>query len=105
MTRREVLTAAADLIESKGWCQNHFAMDEFSSPIFPTDESACRFCARGAIMAVCGDDNSPISAEAQYLVGCKLIPGLTFWNDMPGRTAAEVIAKLREVAAMPEAAQ
>lgn len=107
MTNREVLNAAADLIESKGWCQRHFAVDKSGLEVYVTSPDACLFCARGAIMAVCIHD-AELSATAQCFASAHIRDrgsvGLTNFNDASGRTAAEVIEKLREVAAMPEAA-
>lgn len=79
---RRVLLDAADLIDERGWCQNTFEDDHG------------RICARRAISMACDhfNDGSAISLAVYPY-------GVCDFNDAPGRTQAEVVAKLREVAA------
>jgi len=97
LTVAEVLDRAADLIEPAGaWTQGKWGSPE-----------TC-MCAEGAIFAAC---------EASPMYDRNRIPGaigvltsmlpaiprgnpIAFWNDDPERTQAEVVAKLREAAAL-----
>lgn len=97
----EVLDRAADLIEPKGaWTQGVYACDEFGNDLNPDGQwqpsptAVCR-CMYGAV------------AEIAQPNGYRCVPpsgswGLpdTDWNDAPERTQAEVVAKLREAAAL-----
>lgn len=105
MTRREVLTAAADLIESKGFTKKTFARGPRRKVVdYASSEATC-FCASGAIMRVYQSHNLALSpAEILLMEHLPMeFESIPAWNDAPGRTAAEVIQKLREVAALPEA--
>lgn len=85
------LNAAADLLEEKGWCQE------------VSEDAQGRHCIGGALVAVAGkrSGGSPVVFHAALYVLAKRVPGYTpsGWNDVPGRTAEEVIALLRRVAA------
>ena len=98
LTIADVLERAADLIGRNGWTQ-----DAFGEP------GGCH-CVRGAIAEIAGIDprESRHDAEtvlAEHILGHP-IPRLSCagsvlvrWNDTPGRTQSEVVAKLREAAA------
>lgn len=93
MTVAEVLEGAADRV-ANGWCQGVYYYD------------GC-FCVLGAIADACNEDAMKISfferlpGEATHqLRGVTGAFVLQAWNDAPDRTQAEVVAKLREAAAV-----
>jgi hypothetical protein len=100
-----VLASAADLIEVEGaWTQRVFARNAEGEE---TGLSECRgpavcWCALGAISKIAGNDDLLVE-RAEYalmrLLRCE-VDGIANWNDAPERTQAEVVAKLREAAAI-----
>lgn len=101
----EILAAAADLIEPEGrWIKGDFARNASGWAGWGDDEDVVCYCARGAIQAALADHGSAIEyAPLGYLkraAGHSVIPT---WNDAPERTQAEVVAKLREAAALAAA--
>jgi len=96
----EVLEQAAELLSKPGaWTQGRLSGG--------LGADKC-FCALGALIEV-----SPVGfSAAEYLE--KMLPRVTAtdayrplakWNDTPGRTQEEVVAKLREAAALARAEQ
>ncbi len=87
---RDVLLGAADVIERGGWCQGAY-------------ERSGSFCVSGAIRKASGwkaDGHlTTICVDAHGALWQALGENMADWNDAPGRTQAEVVAKLREVAA------
>lgn len=90
MTTSQILTAAADLIEEKGWTQGQ------------DHDSLGRYCAWGAIFAIAKND-----IRARMDAGCALYSKavaesdygtLALWNDARERTKDEVVAALRKTA-------
>jgi len=105
LTVAEVLERAADLIEPEGaWTQGAYARDVLGNNLNPDEQwgpsptAVCR-CMYGAVAEVARPNGY------QYLPpsGSWGLPG-TEWNDAPERTQAEVVAKLREAAALARAA-
>lgn len=94
---RRVLWEAAELIERRGWCQ------------YTAEDQQLRVCAIGAIgIAHVGDAFKPAEGNG-YKAEMHLANAvrdraeyaeiaISMWNNASERTAAEVIAKLREVA-------
>lgn len=85
-----LLLRAAELIEERGLCQGSFG----STP--------GPLCFQGAILyAKTGREYGPLS-DKMSIAYQRMYDALgtdpTNWNDSPGRTQAEVVAKLREVA-------
>jgi hypothetical protein len=83
-----VLRNAAELIEKKGWCQFRF-LDE--------DGGTC--------LAGAGEASAKSVSgwwQAREFLHRYLDIDPTIWNDAPERTQAEVVAKLREAAALAE---
>jgi hypothetical protein len=86
---------AWELILRNGWCQGAGARDCDGQSVPYYGPSAVCFCVTGAIMHIYGRD-------AAY-VGCinklhRSIPDVAVtWNDTPGRTKEEVVAKLKEL--------
>ncbi len=104
----DVLDAAADLLAKPGaWTRGQYARDDHGSPLQDgRNPAAVCWCAIGALEKV-----------SDRLVGRKLVDPLqrivantsnkfgeyghiSEWNDAPERTQAEVVAKLREAAAL-----
>lgn len=104
MKAHEVLLAAADRIKVKGWNRGGYcAVSETmkaSRPgdIGPTDVTGAIRLAGGGHWETANDDAIAEAKEAFR----ELIGGgqLGDWNDADGRTQEEVIAKLREAAAI-----
>lgn len=102
MSPAEVLEKAADLIESRGWCQGRYAAighnDDSCSHL---DSRAACWCAEGAIGRVAGiqipqlDGRYPAIAALRDHLGSPIVK----WNDEMGRTRAEVVRELRACAA------
>lgn len=96
----DVLSAAADLIEPEGaWTQGQAARDRHGNGVDYRSPDAVCFCALGA----CVRSVSP--GYDDFAVRCflrSMTPDGTIanWNDAPGRTQAEVVAKLREASAL-----
>ena len=85
----KVLLRAAELIEKHGWCQN--AAGDMEGSV----------CLWGAIQAAQGIEPGSIiflDNEAWDRIFSALRYCPIRWNDAPGRTQAEVCAKLRAVA-------
>ncbi len=117
MNTSEVLLAAAELVE-QGWTQDAFARDiEGNAQFDVCATGACCFCADGAIrralnyvyISATDDDEEMlglaiaaldrvIDPEATEMQHNKPFGRVHTWNDAPGRTQAEVVAKLREAA-------
>lgn len=104
-TVAEVLEAAASLIEPEGaWTQGAYYRDANGREIYADRREAACFCALGAIR-IAGDYDASglpdLNPAAQVLEGVlDTGVGIHEWNDAPGRTQAEVVAKLREAAAV-----
>jgi hypothetical protein len=89
-TSAQILRRAAELLETRGWCQNEGV------------DGQGRMCAMGAIhtasVEVAGHgytvDTSPTRATEEY-VG---VTPIWVWNDEPQRKAEDVIKVFREVA-------
>ncbi|MBO9624132.1 MAG: hypothetical protein J7500_15600 [Sphingomonas sp.] len=89
LTVSEVLSRAADLIEPEG---------KWTRGVYVGPDRNC-WCVLGAIQRAGNfghDDNRPV-AFLKDLMG---VAWLHEWNDDPNRTQAEVVAKLREGAAL-----
>ncbi len=101
-----VLDKAWKVLEQKGWCKSHYALDADKKSVDPHDPSACSFCTVGAIMRAYGDDddtNTPgVKARIkliEYLQkSSKNVAGsITVWNDNKGQTKKQVISVLKEL--------
>lgn len=90
MTPADVLNAAADLIDEKGWVQ--------SRSVGPNGE----YCARAAVItAASKKGEGPFPALGilwDYIKDTARSPSVSAWNDTPGRTQAGVVAALRAAA-------
>ncbi len=102
----DVLERAANLIEPEGaWTQGEYARNAYGSGFihnrrYPHGPPVC-FCLNGAINFVAGNRVTQDYTPAQRIVESMFDDGATgTWNDAPERTQAEVVAKLREAAAL-----
>ena len=88
MTPADVLRKAADYIEVHGWVQGR-------------PQEAGSVCVARAIRVCATGTRQFLEARAPLLsaLGMDHALDLPNWNDTPGRTAEEVIATLRSVAA------
>lgn len=115
MNTSEVLNAAADHIERRGWTGASGTDSEVTKRAwYPDPEAVYPVCAEGALRLANGGlrANDAIKALKVYLhdrypecvnsVSGEVV--VFSWNDAPGRTADEVIAALR-AAAVIEAAK
>lgn len=97
----DVLDAAADLIEPEGaWTQGAYARTAKGFCIGPHEDAATCFCMRGALRRVGAVGDWDESSPATRAIGFQTARQMTQWNDRPRRTQAEVVAKLREAAAL-----
>lgn len=100
MSAAETLRLARDILVEKGWTQASHARSYDGARISPLSEKAVCFCAEGAIRAVCGSWTSTNLATA-YLrkaTGTRI----DVYNDAPGRTLEEILARYDEAIAMAE---
>lgn len=83
----EILLRAAEIIEERGWCQRSFG-----------DYKRGPKCAAGAIIEAAHDAHR--GGRVHELIRRAKPTGdhLMLWNDADGRTAAEVVARLRGAA-------
>jgi hypothetical protein len=94
----DVLERAAALIEPEGaWTQGVLGRDANGRILMARDlgRAVC-FCAQGAIIRV--SDASLAWHAVQAVQKIIRSEGLGYWNDRPGRTQKQVVAKLREAA-------
>jgi hypothetical protein len=72
---------------AEGWCQGSF----YKQPI-PLFHPA-RYCMMGAIGYHSATECATVGAKftAYKLLGDVVVMGVSFWNDAPGRTKAEVL--------------
>ena len=96
-TTKEILDAAADLIDQPGrWTQFAFARDAAGNEVNPKDPKAVSFDVIGAIKRV-----SPSFTIGDEVI--EMIPyidgkPLSRWNDDTARTQSEVADKIRDIA-------
>jgi len=99
---REAVAAKLDearaLIE-RGWTQGDFARDGEGNPARIDRYAAC-FCAVGALVAV---DAEPEATP--FLRDALGVCSISFWNDAPERTHAEVVEAFRRAAELARADQ
>lgn len=101
-TKRDVLHRAADLIEEFEHCKGDFARNSRGHGVWWHSSDVVAFCALGAIHRAHDDfgfdPDESIFAYSRPLA--RLVPEghIKDWNDAPGRTRAEVVARLREAA-------
>jgi hypothetical protein len=104
METPEILTKAAEVIETRGWHQGDFVPPN-------TDPETAPVCVMAAINVAAGmrpngyrsgampaDDVDALYA-ARRALGARVADDIVAWNDQEGRTRDEVTTALRECAA------
>ena len=120
MTPADVLRAARERISTpERWTKGVYAIDSDGCAVDTSDRRACAWCALGALAASlpCRDPDilgmrTPLFDEARALLSAG-VPrnagvrschwSVSFWNDAPGRTHAEVLATFDRAIALAEA--
>lgn len=90
MTSKEILTKAADLIKTAGWCQLQMHDDEYGT-----------FCALGAILRVTDDpyiEREDTQAAIKALTKTIRHRVIADWNDDPKRTKKQVLSAFMKAA-------
>lgn len=87
----DALDATADLLEREGWCQRAFSTDDG------------RMCAALALTSTTNPSGSAANFTAHSAARAALCTVISTgnvmaWNDVPGRTKAEVVGAFREAA-------
>jgi hypothetical protein len=100
----DILDKAADLIEPEGaWTRSWYAKTETGVETDPLNRGASCWCVIGAIRKAggftCDDQARPVGRFLEAVLPPK-IESLYTWNDNSRRKQAEVVAKLREAAAL-----
>ena len=94
MTTKEVLVEARALVE-KGWVQGASAVDENGNKVKPSAQSACRWCATGAVSAISDIHYSrAIHALANFIESKRLNGSSSIvlgFNDKLGQTQDAVL--------------
>lgn len=91
----KVLLRAADYIEEHGWCQNEMHTLDGSACL----EGAIQYAISGRLMRFDeGLESANLFCDALTRIDLAVDRPAFKWNDAPGRTKEEVVAKLREVA-------
>jgi hypothetical protein len=97
----DVLDAAADLLEKPGaWTTRTCARDRQGNTTGWDEDDAECFCALGAIFRAGKGDVSGADDFFGKALGGLGWGSIAPFNDAPGRTQDEVVAKLREAAAL-----
>lgn len=89
---------------NQSWCRRKYALDRYGENCYPDRiEDGVQFCPLGAFDRLVGIKNGILSPEAltlrmELFHSFKRTYGIsiTSWNDVPGRTVGEVIARLEE---------
>lgn len=93
----EIFSKAADLVEQPGaWVQGVSSLSKTGRIVGPNNKHAVCWCAMGAIARVTkGHGSKRAIQELTYDVSSSV----SFWNDNPAQTQANVVAHLRLSAA------
>lgn len=90
MTALEGLKAARAKV-AHGWCQDVHARDENGIKVPPSSDLAVRWCVDGAFLSAAKGNANAVLAFLRA-VGDSSIDSIVQWNDVVGRTQAEVLA-------------
>ena len=109
-TPLQILKDGRQLLIDKGWTQGTYAKDIHGDYIDPAGSDAACFCGHGAIYAAGGyrGVGTPPGnvAQAELALNAAIQDAhFPAFNDAPGRTVEEVLAKFDEAIAAVEAAQ
>ena len=86
----------SELLESTGWCQYTYAMDNDGHDTCWEDKNACAFCVVGAIYNCYGSGNKGLKIEEE-LSNFLNTSDITSWNDDPERTKDEIVQALKAI--------
>jgi hypothetical protein len=95
--KQKVFLRAADILRERDWCQGDYFLDKYDIDCDNAVEAldkGIKFCFAGAVAT---------AIESLHVEGIH-VEGITYpntsikWNDTPGRTKEEVIARLEEMA-------
>jgi hypothetical protein len=95
VTTSDILHRAADLLEEFGWCQGVEAKDQDGFSCNPFRGSVAQLCMGGAVRRARFEFGGVSELDNPYDWHEAIDPN---WNDQPGRTKAEVVARLRHAA-------
>lgn len=90
-TTADILRKARDHIAQPGmWCQGRF----FDAHLLSTNRTPTHgpCCARGALIWATGTPDNETGLSYLAMAVPQSIPGVTAFNDAPGRTQSEVVA-------------
>lgn len=92
-TTKEILAEARELI-AKGWTQGTPARNADGDDCGVYESEAQCFCSLGALWRAAGGIGVAVDAANALRAGAtgSLASSISFWNDAPGRTQAEVLA-------------
>jgi hypothetical protein len=101
-TPADVLLAAAELLEKPGaWTVGDFARTGQGTSVWGFHSEATCWCLLGAVQKIADCTTSELpSGVFDALVEVTGTKEPQVWNDAKGRTQSEVVAKLREAAAL-----
>jgi len=103
-TTIEILKEARELIaKPNGWTQGTYARNADGLIVYPNSHHAVCFCTWGALIAVDEHQESFQPDGAQPALDDVTNGNFVAFNDAPGRTQAEVVAKFDEAIAAEEA--
>lgn len=90
-------STVAELLESpERWCQGMNAQNAAGQYALVRSHDACRWCLRGAVALIYGDEMNVAWAKLKEAIGVAPGDSLIPWNDAPERTHAEVLAAVRK---------
>lgn len=104
MTPADILRAAkARIATPERWTRAAMARDQDGDRVASVSERACAWCSIGAMEAEVGASTSALVRALRALnLAVDGVP-VDIWNDMPGRTHAEVLAAFDRAIALAEA--
>lgn len=86
------------LADPERWTQRALARDASGTCVRPLAPEACRWCLVGALIVCYPDDRErwEVVEKLMHAVFGASGMSLTFWNDSPDRTHAEILALVTE---------
>jgi hypothetical protein len=97
MTHQETARAILDFYggDHRRWCTGVMARSRSGIEAHQTSPTACSWCIHGALLASCQGQDWSAFTEAFFR---NTRGGFATFNDASGRTFAELVAKLEEIA-------
>lgn len=107
-TELEHLRKMRELL-ANGWTQDTLAQDKTGEPVWPTNPDAVCFCIVGSTNRACSLPSTKVKIfNLLARVLAHQADGrtdITYFNDMPGRTQAEILAVVDRAIEIAEAEQ